>query len=286
MADEQTDVRTPLSSDVVTTSASIDVLATAVSAMQGDPEHPLIAIPNREQDYFKSGYADLAAVWQVIRRPLQAQGLAVFQPAGYRQADGVVEVTTIIAHGESGQWIRSTLAMAPEKEGPQAIGICISYCRRYALQSILGVVCPTLSNGQLEDDDGEGATNHATDGLAAAKPTPKAKAKAKPRPKLIPKARAAHETAASAAADLRITNVEEDTFTSKAGKETHKTTVTLSDGRRCSTIFSDRAEIAMKAWQSGAAVYVTLSTPSNPAWMPDLEAIEILEADTDDTVPF
>jgi hypothetical protein len=196
----------------------------------------------------------------------------------------VVEVTTIIAHGESGQWIRSTLAMAPEKEGPQAIGICISYCRRYALQSILGVVCPTLSNGQLEDDDGEGATNHSTDGLAAAKPTPKAKAKA--RPKLIPKARAAHETAASAAADLRITNVEEDTFTSKAGKETHKTTVTLSDGRRCSTIFSERAEIAMKAWQSGAAVHVTLSTPSNPAWMPDLEVLEIVPTDTDDTVPF
>ena len=60
-----------------------------------------------------------------------------------------VTVTTIIVHGESGEWIRGSLSMIAKNAGPQSVGSTITYCRRYALQSMLGLGTAD------EDDDGE-----------------------------------------------------------------------------------------------------------------------------------
>ncbi len=46
----------------------------------------------------------------------------------------------------SGEWISQKLLMSCSKKEPQAFGSAITYARRYALQSILGIPC--------EDDDG------------------------------------------------------------------------------------------------------------------------------------
>ena len=58
-------------------------------------------------------------------------------------------LVTKLTHAESGQW-QSSLAVVPlPKADPQGMGSAMTYCRRYALTAMLGMV--------TEDDDGEGA---------------------------------------------------------------------------------------------------------------------------------
>ena len=92
--------------------------------------------------FFKSKYADLASVIEAAR-PISAHGLAV------TQFPNNGELITMLVH-ESGQWLKSRYPIKPVKDDPQGIGSAITYCRRYAYQSILG-----LATG--EDDDGEAA---------------------------------------------------------------------------------------------------------------------------------
>jgi len=87
-------------------------------------------------------YADLAACLEVIRKPLSENGLALIQ---IPSIDGnVVTIRTIIGH-ESGQSISCIMTMTPDRSGPQAIGTCMSYLRRYSLCAMIGVA-------QFDDD--------------------------------------------------------------------------------------------------------------------------------------
>ena len=96
--------------------------------------------------FFKSTYASLTNILDAINEPLIESGLAISQfPTG---ADGL---TTILIHGESGEWISSTYEMRPVKDDPQGRGSCITYQRRYALASILSLNID-------EDDDGNKAS--------------------------------------------------------------------------------------------------------------------------------
>jgi hypothetical protein len=45
----------------------------------------------------------------------------------------------------SGQWIKSYIELPILKPGPQELGSCITYCRRYALAALVGVY-------QVDDD--------------------------------------------------------------------------------------------------------------------------------------
>jgi hypothetical protein len=56
-----------------------------------------------------------------------------------------VWVDTLLTHS-SGQWIGGTVSVTAREDTPQAIGSAITYLRRYALQSFVGVA--------PEDDDG------------------------------------------------------------------------------------------------------------------------------------
>ena len=135
-------------------SETINELAAALAAAQGKIEN---ASKDSANPYFRRRYADLASIWDAIRGPLSAQGLAVVQPV--RVEGSSVTVTTLLAHA-SGQWISSDLTMTAQRQikdgggwekldSPQAIGSCITYARRYALAAMAGVA--------PEDDDAEGA---------------------------------------------------------------------------------------------------------------------------------
>lgn len=94
--------------------------------------------------FFKSKYASLANILDVIQKPLADAGLSFAQ---FPDADGL---TTILMH-ESGEWIESIYSMPVAKiNDPQAMGSAITYARRYALGSILGLNID-------EDDDAEKA---------------------------------------------------------------------------------------------------------------------------------
>ncbi len=98
--------------------------------------------------HFRSKYADLASVWDACREALTSNGIAVIQRPVASES-GSVAIETILAH-ESGEYITGTLSMRPTKADPQGIGSAITYARRYALASMVGVA--------PEDDDGNAAS--------------------------------------------------------------------------------------------------------------------------------
>jgi len=95
--------------------------------------------------FFKSKYADLPAILEAIKEPLSKAGLSFVQfPTGVNQ------LSTILMH-TSGEFMKSTVQMNPVKNDPQGFGSCVTYFRRYALGSILGL-------STEEDDDGNKAS--------------------------------------------------------------------------------------------------------------------------------
>lgn len=97
---------------------------------------------------YKYKYADLAAVWDAIRKPLTDNGLAFIQLPEI--SDGKVDVEGVVLHN-TGQFISDIITMIPTKSDPQSVGSAITYARRYQIAAMLGLVTD-------EDDDGGKAT--------------------------------------------------------------------------------------------------------------------------------
>jgi hypothetical protein len=129
-------------------------LATALAKAQGAIEG---AKKGRRNDHFRSSYADLASVWDACREALSENGLSVVQfpieaPVGH------VGLRTILLH-QSGQFLEDKFFMpVKDASNPQAVGSALTYARRYALASAVGIA--------PEDDDGNAA---AARGAAAYK---------------------------------------------------------------------------------------------------------------------
>ena len=122
------------------TSEMINELATALCQCQGEMG---AAGKDAENPFFSSKYADVSSVLKAIKAPLANNGLSFVQtPVQHENEAGV---TTRLMH-TSGQWMESTLWLPVGKPDAQGVGAAITYARRYALQSILGV--------PAADDDG------------------------------------------------------------------------------------------------------------------------------------
>ncbi|NCX94513.1 MAG: hypothetical protein EBX40_07540, partial [Gammaproteobacteria bacterium] len=123
--------------------------------------------------YFKSTYADLPTVMEVVKEPLNEAGIIVLQPASFR--DGKNFITTTLIHAETGEYMSSeTEVVCTKANDPQAFGAAQTYARRFGLQAMLFI--------PAEDDDGNyasGRTNSYTapvvntETTVEAKPTPK-----------------------------------------------------------------------------------------------------------------
>jgi hypothetical protein len=142
----------------MTHSTEINEIAGALAKAQG-------AMKNAKKDsanpFFKSKYADLAAVCEACREQLAANGIAVVQTPSATD-DGRVVVTTMLVHA-SGQWFADSLAVKPKDDGAQAMGSVITYLRRYSLAAFAGVA--------PEDDDAEAAVGRG-DMKATSAPKP------------------------------------------------------------------------------------------------------------------
>jgi hypothetical protein len=122
-----------------TVAAISAAFAKAQSAMGG-------AKKDAANPFFKSKYADLAAVMEAIAKPFADNGLSFMQSPG--MYDGNICVTTRIMH-ESGEWIEGDTILPPTKADAQGYGSAITYGKRYGLQAMTGV--PSV------DDDGNAA---------------------------------------------------------------------------------------------------------------------------------
>ena len=101
------------------------------------------AVAEKENTHFDFKYADLDACWAACREPLSENELAVIQ-LPISEDEKIVTLRTILGHS-SGQSISTVMSMTPDKPGPQAIGSCMTYLRRYMLCAMVGI-------SQADDD--------------------------------------------------------------------------------------------------------------------------------------
>lgn len=126
-------------------SESINELAASLAKAQGQLEG---AKKDSNNPFFKSKYADLSSVWEACRQALSNNGLSIIQSP--EEAESGIAVETMILHA-SGQWVKGRYTMPVSKLDAQAVGSAITYARRYALASIVGIA--------PEDDDGNAAAS-------------------------------------------------------------------------------------------------------------------------------
>ena len=125
------------------TSDNIEHLSTALATAQGALKNPP---KNKVNPHFKSRYVDLSDGLDAIRECLSKNGLAFIQ--GTSISDGMIVLNTRITH-KSGQWLESDYPVGGLGR-PQEMGSAMTYARRYALFSLVGVA------GE-DDDDGNAA---------------------------------------------------------------------------------------------------------------------------------
>ena len=128
----------------IRTSEQIDEIAAAIAKAQAELENVERGGTN---PHFHSRYTQLGAVLDEVRPKFAKHGVAILQHA----VNGVgsnVGIVTRLAHS-SGQWIESSLYVAPTSFDAQGAGSVISYLRRYALMAVAGI--------GPDDDDGEAA---------------------------------------------------------------------------------------------------------------------------------
>jgi len=154
-------------------SPGIGKLALALAQAQLDFK-PIIK--SKENPFFKSMYADLKDLIAATQPALAQHELVVIQKP--ESSEKYVTIVTRLVHS-SGEWIESSLSMPLAKNTHQAIGEAISYGRRYAYQSMIGLAA------ENEDDGNQNAATPPTE--------PEKKKKYEPKPGKTDKVDVDHE---------------------------------------------------------------------------------------------
>src|SRR5271157_5389178 len=127
-------------------SQSIAALAAALAKAQielANPEKSLVGTiePQRgEGGPRQFRYAPLSSGLEIVRKTLGQHEIATVQTTAIDQAAGIVNLTTVLAHS-SGEWIASDWPICPiaETERPHRMGAALTYARRYALFTLVGI---------------------------------------------------------------------------------------------------------------------------------------------------
>jgi hypothetical protein len=127
-------------------SESVAALASALAKAQAElvnPEKSLTASirtgrPGEGERSFR--YAPLSSGLDIVRKTLGQHEIATVQTTAIDQIAGMVNLTTTLAHA-SGEWIASDWPVCPiaETANPQRMGAALTYARRYALFTLVGI---------------------------------------------------------------------------------------------------------------------------------------------------
>jgi ERF superfamily len=142
-------------------SETVAALASALAKAQAqliNPEKSLTATirtgrPGDGERSFR--YAPLSSGLDIVRKTLGQHEIATLQTTAIDQAAGMVHLTTTLAHA-SGEWIASDWPVCPvaETANPQRMGAALTYARRYALFTLVGIAgeddldAPNLCDGR------------------------------------------------------------------------------------------------------------------------------------------
>jgi len=127
-------------------SQSIAALATALAKAQielANPEKSLVGTiepQGGERGARQFRYAPLSSGLEIVRKTLGQHQIATVQTTAIDQAAGIVNLTTVLAHS-SGEWIASDWPVCPivETARPHRMGAALTYARRYALFTLVGI---------------------------------------------------------------------------------------------------------------------------------------------------
>jgi hypothetical protein len=127
-------------------SESVAALASALAKAQAElvnPEKSLTATirsgrPGEGERSFR--YAPLASGLDIVRKTLGQHEIATVQTTAIDKETGVVNLSTMLAHA-SGEWIASDwpVCAIAEMANPQRMGAALTYARRYALFTLVGI---------------------------------------------------------------------------------------------------------------------------------------------------
>jgi hypothetical protein len=98
-----------------------------------------------------SKYISLDAALPKIIEKLNALGIVVVQPPSH--IEGAPALRTLLTHVASGDTLETVMPLILDKDTAQGQGSAITYAKRYAILSILGLVAET-------DDDGNAASKN------------------------------------------------------------------------------------------------------------------------------
>ena len=127
-------------------SESVAALASALAKAQAElvnPEKSLTAtirngrVGEGERSF---RYAPLSSGLDIVRKTLGQHEIATVQTTAIDHTAGMVNLTTTLAHA-SGEWIASDWPVCPiaETANPQRMGAALTYARRYALFTLVGI---------------------------------------------------------------------------------------------------------------------------------------------------
>jgi hypothetical protein len=85
-------------------------------------------------------YAPLSSGLDIVRKTLSQHEIATVQTTSIDDAAGIVRLSTILAHS-SGEWIASDwpVCAISETATPHRMGAALTYARRYALFTLVGI---------------------------------------------------------------------------------------------------------------------------------------------------
>jgi len=105
-------------------------------------------LPNAENPYHESSYANLKAVIEAVKPEFNKAGILVQQTN--KAIENAIIVITQLIHVETGQALTSELQLPLKNNTPQDAGSALTFARRYALATVAGLY--------QEDDDGNAAS--------------------------------------------------------------------------------------------------------------------------------
>ena len=127
-------------------SETIGTIAAALAKAQAqlvNPEKSLVGIIRSDQGsgaerHFR--YAPLSSGLDIVRKTLSQHEIATVQTTSIDEAAGIVRLSTVLAHA-SGEWIASDWPVCAigETAAPHRMGAALTYARRYALFTLVGI---------------------------------------------------------------------------------------------------------------------------------------------------
>src|ERR1700739_1559165 len=127
-------------------SDTIGTIAGALAKAQAElinPEKSLTAtirspMPREGDRTFR--YASLSSGLDIVRKALGKHEIATVQTTSVDSEAGLIRLTTLLAHS-SGEWLSSDWPVCPlaETAAPHKMGAALTYARRYALFTLVGI---------------------------------------------------------------------------------------------------------------------------------------------------